>query len=197
MRGKIRFCLALLVTLLLFSVFSKMILAGTASENREITFEVVDQGDFSGFSEEAYIVVKNEAEWKSLWQKHTTLYLPPKPYPRILFSEEMVICAFMGRQPTNGYRIQLRNVWSKEGVVHVEILETSPSENLIVNPVSTSPFVFASIQRTDWKIVFDVKEETNTINDYITPEFPTIGLTLAMLIFLSAITIAVTQKKMR
>ena len=197
MKGKNGFCPDVLVTLFLFSVFSTMVFAASATDNGEIEFEVLDSGDLSGFAGEAYFVVKSEAEWESLWQKHSIVFLPPKPCPRIVFSKEMVICAFMGRQPTAGYQIQVRRIWSSEGIVHVEILKTSPSEDLILNPVLTSPFVFASIQRTDWEIIFDVEEETNTINDNITPEFPSTGLTLAILILLSVITIASSQKKIR
>jgi hypothetical protein len=162
-----------------------------------LEFQVIENGENSGYQNEAYIIIKTEDEWSDVWEKHTWLLLSAPTYPRIDFPSRMVICAFMGKQPTNGHGIRIERIFSDEEIIHVDIVKTNPPENLLVNDVVTSPFIFVSIQRTNKKIVFDITEETNTLYDNITPEFPTIGLTLAMLILFSIIMVVFTQKKTR
>ncbi len=195
MRGKRGFCPAVLVTLFLLSIFSQMVFAGLTSENREIEFEVVDHGDLSGFSkEELYLVVKSEAEWESLWQKHTTLCLPPKPYPRIDFSKEMVICAFMGERPTAGYSISIKKIWDDGEVIQAEVIKSNPPEGVLVAQIRTCPYVFISLETTDKELVLHVTEEDWTNVEHILPEFSMSGFLLVLLLMISTFLIVLKTR---
>lgn len=193
-RGK--FCLSFFVVFF-FATSTLVISESRALDVEVLEFQVIENGENSGYQNEAYIIIKTEDEWSDVWEKHTWLLLSAPTYPRIDFPSRMVICAFMGKQPTNGHGIRIERIFSDEEIIHVDIVKTNPPENLLVNDVVTSPFIFVSIQRTNKKIVFDITEETNTLYDNITPEFPTIGLTLAMLILFSIIMVVFTQKKTR
>lgn len=194
-RGK--FCLSFFVVLFFFVTSTLVINESRALDVEVLEFQVVENGENSGYWNEAYIIIKTEDEWSDVWEKHTWLLLSAPTYPRIDFSSRMVICAFMGKQPTNGCGIRIERIFSEEEIIHVEIVKTNPLENLLVNDVVTSPFIFFSIQRTDKDFIFDITEETNTIYDDITPEFPITSLTFIILIFLSAITAAFAKKKTR
>jgi hypothetical protein len=157
---------------------------GVVSGEEDMEFRVVDQGDLSGLSDEAYFVVENENEWENIWEKHAILGVPPKPCPEIAFSEEVVICALMGRRSTAGYRISIERVWGNEEGIHVRVVKHEPPDDMIVAQILTYPFVFASIERTDRPIIFHIKEDGSD-EEIILPEFPTLGF---ILIILAAIT---------
>lgn len=197
MRFKYEFCLVGFLALLVLGITSVFIEGSQASTNQDVDFEVVEWGDQSGYSEETYLVVKTEAEWVEVWAKHTAPYMPTTPYPEIDFSKNMVICAFMGKRPTTGYSISIRRIWAEEEGIHVEIAKSDPPENLVVCPVITYPYVFASLERTDSGIIFTITEENGSINKVAIPEFPVMTFTLIAFIVLSATVVALTCKTWR
>jgi len=197
MRFKYEFCLAVFLALLVLGITSVIIEGSQASTKQDVEFEVVDWGDQSRYNEETYLVVKTEAEWAEVWAKHTASHMPTTPYPEINFSKNMVICAFMGKRPTTGYSISIRRIWAEGERIHVEIAKSDPPENLVVSEVITYPYVFASLERTDWRVIFTITEEDGTVNEVAIPEFPVMTFALTALMVLSAAIIALTRKTRR
>jgi len=197
MRFKYKFGLVGLLGLLVFGIASVVIEGSQASIEQDVNFEVVDWGDQSGYNEETYLVVKTEAEWAEVWAKHTAPHKPATLYPEINFSKNMVICAFMGKRPTTGYSISIRRIWAKEERIHVEIAKSAPPENLAVGEVITYPYVFASLERTDWGVIFNITEEDGAVNEVAIPEFSVAAFILTAFMVLSAAVIALTRKIQR
>lgn len=197
MSFKNELCVLGFLALLLLGAASLIIKDSQASEKKDVEFEVIALGDQSGYDEESYLVVRTEVEWAKVWEKHTALYMPATPYPEIAFSENMVICAFMGKRPTTGYSISVERMWTEERRMCVEITKSSPQKNVIVGEVLTYPYVFASLERTDLEVVFNVIEENGMISEYTVPEFPMMAFTLTAFMVLSVAMVALTCKARR
>jgi hypothetical protein len=194
MRRKNKLCVAIFLTLLSLNITSLIIKGSQASEPQDIEFEVIDCGDISGYGEETYLVVKTETEWANVWEKHTRPYLAATAYPKMNFSKNMVVCAFMGERPTTGYSVSLQRIWTEEERMVVKIDKRNPPENFMVSEVITYPYVIASLQRTDLEIVFNITEEDGTINEYILPEFTIMAFILTAFIVISTAIVVLTRK---
>lgn len=197
MRFKSELCLAGFLALLVLGTTSLVIEESQASTQQDVQFEVIDWGDQSGYSEEIYLVVRTEAEWAKVWEKHTVPYMPRTQYPEIIFSENMVICAFMGKRRTTGYGISVERMWTDGERIHVEIAKYSPPKYAVVGQALTYPYVFTLLERTDLEVVFKVTEEDGTVNEYILPEFPMVTFTLIAFMVLSTAMLALTRKTRR
>ena len=197
MRFKNELCLVGFLALLVLGTTSLIIEGSQASTEQDVQFKVIDWGDRSGYMEETYLIVRTEAEWAKVWEKHTALCIPKTQYPKITFSKNIVICAFMGQRPTTGYSISVERIWTDGERIHVEIAKYSPPKNAIVGQVVTYPYVFTSLERTDLEVVFRVTEEDGTINEYILPEFPMVTFALIAFMVLSAAMVALTRKPRR
>lgn len=127
-----------------------------------------------------------------IWERHTILQEPPASCPDVDFSENVVICAFMGRCPTAGYAICIEGIWTDGELVHVEIIKGSPPEDFAVAQVITCPFIIASIESIDLHLVFHVAEEDGTTTDYVLPEF---SATTYLFVVLAALSAAIAAFK--
>lgn len=157
---------AFLLVLSVLGLTSQAVRIGHASESQNVEFEVLDHGDLSGYIEETYLVISTESEWARVWEKHISPYMPKKPYPEIIFSKTMVICAFMGKRLTTGYSISLDRIWAEDERMQVVIVKHSPPKHAIVGEVLTYPYIFVSINRTDLEIIFKITEERGKIYEF-------------------------------
>ena len=123
MKVRSQFWLSLLLVLSFFVTTSLVINESQALEFGSLEFQIIESGETSGYMTEAYIIIKTEDEWSDLWEKHTWLLLSAPTCPRIDFSSRIVICAFMGKQSTNGYGIGIERIFSEE---FNEIPKSSP-----------------------------------------------------------------------
>lgn len=194
MRRKRALYFSVFLALLLIVIFPHMLVVSEASESQDLEFEVISCGDISGYVEEAYVLVKDEAQWAEVWKKHTRPYVNGIPCPEIVFSEKMVVCAFMGERHTAGYRISVEKTWADKEKVHVEIAKDEPQKDSVVAQVLTYPYVFVSLDRTDADVVFHVTEESGAIVDYVLPEFPMVYYVLAVVMVLLSILVVLKLK---
>ncbi len=190
MRRKDAFYFTVFLALLLIVTFPHTHVISEASKSQDLEFEVISCGDISGYVEEAYVLVKDEVQWAEVWKKHTGPYVNEMPCPEIVFSEKMVVCAFMGERHTAGYRISVEKIWADEEKVHVEIVKDAPPKDSVVAQVLTYPYVFVSLERTDADVVFHVTEESGAIVDYVLPEFPLVSYVLTVFAVLSGVLLA-------
>lgn len=112
------------------------------------------QGVNSGVEKPTRKVVRTQAEWTRLWAEHA----PDEnaALPKVDWSREMVLAAFMGRRNTGGYRIQVRSAAETKGKLVVQLTETSPGPDSLVPQSLTEPFHFVAVPRSnlpvEWKI---------------------------------------------
>ena len=159
-------CLMAMVLL----VYVYCIIEVSHAEKEEISFNVIDSGDQSGYSEEDYFVVRNEDEWVEVWKKHSAPQMASS-CPEISFQDYMVICVFMGEQPTTGYGISIESVYEEDEKAHVEVSKWFPKEGVLVGQALTYPYVLASIEKLDSEIIFNISVGNGTINEPVLHEF--------------------------
>ena len=89
----------------------------TVSTNaaESIPFVNIERGSNSGVRERKFLVIKTEAEWKTLWQTHAQPQAPAKELPRVDFDKEMVVAVFLGEKPTGGYRVEITAIEEDRG----------------------------------------------------------------------------------
>jgi hypothetical protein len=195
MKRKNELCLALLLSLLFLAIALLVIKKSDAFEAQDIEFEVIDHGDRSGYIEEAYLALRTETEWAKVWENHTAPYMDAPLCTTLNFSERMVVCAFMGERPTSGYSISIERIWAEGQTIHVKVVKHNPSNDSLVCQVITQPYVFASFEKTELEVIFDVTEETGTNDSTPAPEFPTATLALAGFAIAAALTVILTRKQ--
>ncbi|MEM2280604.1 MAG: protease complex subunit PrcB family protein [Candidatus Bathyarchaeia archaeon] len=167
---------------------------GRAS-GQEIKFEILEKGDCSGYCEEAYIVVKTEAEWVKIWERHTFIRMPHEPPPCINFSRSLVVCAFMGKRPTTGYSINIERVWTDGEHVYVKVVKQSPYEGLVTCQMVTCPYVMILMEKMDIPFVFWIVDENGETGKHKLTEYSPAVLSGIMLTLLLMTTLIV--KKLR
>lgn len=166
-----------------------------SAAEQEITFEILDVGDVSGYVEESYLVVKSEVDWVNVWKKHALIREPPEQPPEIDFTKNFVICAFMGTRPTTGYSINVEKVWTDGEKVFVEVVKRCPPEGMVVCQMLTCPYVMVLVERTEMHFVFHVANENGNVVEYVLSEFP--SAINAVLLFGAIFVMATLLAKMR
>lgn len=156
------FCLIVIVLL----VYVYCIIEVSYAEKEEISFSVIDSGDQSGYSEEAYFVVRTEDEWVEVWKKHSAPQMVSS-CPETSFQDYMVICVFMGEQPTTGYGVSIESVYEIDEKIYVEVSKRLPKEGTFVGQALTYPYILALIEESDLEILFNISVD----NEPVLPEF--------------------------
>jgi len=121
----------------------------------QVSFQTVEKGIYSGVKEPLQITIREQAEWKSLWQRHTSIKGNPPPAPAIDFGDQIVVAVFLGEKPTGGYQISFISAERINGVLTVSFSEKEPPPGAITTQAFTQPFhiVRFAIPGTE-KVVF-------------------------------------------
>jgi hypothetical protein len=114
----------------------------------------VDKGDFSNVDEARQVVVRTDAEWRTLWRKHAG----ERSMPSVDFSKETVVGVFMGSRPTAGYDIAITKTLEKDGTLWVFYRERTPARGLVLAQVLTFPFHLVAVPKTAGEVKFEKTE---------------------------------------
>jgi hypothetical protein len=112
----------------------------------------IEKGDQSHIDEAKQVLVRTDAEWTALWQRHA----PDRPRPAVDFSKEMVVGLFMGSRPNAGFGTAVISATAGNGVLIVRYSETFPAPGRVSAQVLTFPYDLVAIPRA---AVTDVKFE--------------------------------------
>jgi hypothetical protein len=173
---------------MIFSMFAPSIIEMCRAEKEEILFTTIDSGDQSGYYEEDYFVVRTEDEWVDVWKKHSAPQMISS-CPEISFQNYMVICVFMGKQPTTGYDITIESIYKNDGEVYVEVCKWFPKEDMLVGQALTYPYILASIEKSDSEVIFNVSTDSGVNTEPIMPEYSAAALVASLTALLIVITI--------
>lgn len=102
------------------------------------------------YKTKANLIIKNNEEWKTLWQKA----FPDNPVPVVDFNSKMAAAAFSGEKPSGGYEIDIKDVNYGKDKVIVTIKENIPPKNAFLITVMTSPFCIKVIDKSDLPVEF-------------------------------------------
>jgi hypothetical protein len=98
--------------------------------------KTIDKGDHSNMDDAKQAAAKTAEAWKQLWQQHS----PDRPLPKVDFTKEMVVGAFMGSRPSAGYTLEIVSAIEASGTLVVRYREASPSRGTMTAQVITSPY---------------------------------------------------------
>jgi len=103
-------------------------------------FRTVAQGYQTGIVGVEARAARTEADWRKMWDEHTSTQIPRPAAPRIDFAKEMVVGVFAGEKPTGGYGIEVVAADFNGTNLVLAVRETNPSEDAIVPMVVTRPY---------------------------------------------------------
>ena len=127
----------------------------------EITFTTLQytddtdvKGDFSGIVGKRLQVVRDSAEFSSLWAEHAAAFSPMPAQPAVEFSTRMVVAAFSGQRPSGGYSVTVTRVAEFEDFVDVLIEHESPGNGCATTAAITHPYHMVTLPTIDKQVVF-------------------------------------------
>jgi len=106
--------------------------------------------------ERKLVVIKNENDWKALWNSHASLLLPPKEPPLVDFQTEMIVAVFSGEKPTGGYSIEITRIQedSTNHVLEAVVHESNPPPGAMVIQALTQPHHIVKLTRVELPVTF-------------------------------------------
>jgi PrcB C-terminal len=114
----------------------------------QLPFQTIAKGYRSGVRESLQTVARNQAEWDSVWKKHSVETNPPPP-PFIDFKRQIVVAVFLGEKPTGGYDVEIIRVEQSDGALVIHYREKSPLPGSIAIQALTQPFHIIQMVRDD------------------------------------------------
>jgi hypothetical protein len=103
------------------------------------------KGYRSGIREPLQTVVRSQAEWLTLWRRHSNdLNATP---PAVVFDLEIVAAIFLGEKPTGGYDVTILRAGQSGDELIVEYQEKTPAPGSINIQVFQQPFHIVRINR--------------------------------------------------
>jgi len=120
---------------------------GVTGTGRRIEFQTLENVWFPWQTSSAYYVINTVDEWTDVFER--------SPPPEIVFSETTVIAVFMGRCPTGGYGIEIKEIIDTGFLVVIKVEQTSPGKGCILPQVITSPYHIVKVDKIGKGVRFD------------------------------------------
>lgn len=120
-------------------------------ERRDLRFFNQWQGTESGVEQAAQKAIRNNQQWRDLWDQIHSGQADAPEVPNVNFEKRMVVAALMGRKPTGGYDIQITRVREREEDVRVRYREISPTGD--GSGDETSPYHLVEVRKVRGKTV--------------------------------------------
>ena len=114
--------------------------------------QTIASDTMSGVDTPLQVVVRNDQEWASLWQKHAGL---GKSAPKVDFTKRTVVAVFLGSRPSAGYRVDVSGTRQDGKALIVSWREIPPPGDSLLAQVITSPAHLVSIPKFDGEIKFE------------------------------------------
>ncbi len=115
----------------------------------------VAQGYHSGIDQPEQRVIRAAAEWSKLWVRHTATSSDKTP-PKVDFTKEMVLAAFLGQRSTGGYAVQITDARVAGRKLLVTVQEKRPGRGELRAQLVTSPFCAVAVKASqlpvEWKV---------------------------------------------
>ena len=139
----------LIVTISVIAVVTVFILHayGITGTGYRLEFQTLEKGWVSEHMGSAYYVINTADEWADVFER--------SPPPEIDFSETTVIAVFMGRRPTGGYGIEVKEIIDTGFLVVIKVEQTSPGKGCILLQVITSPYHIVKVDKIGKGVRFD------------------------------------------
>jgi hypothetical protein len=110
-----------------------------------VSFLNIVKGYRSGIREPLQTVVRSQAEWLTLWRRHSN-DLNASP-PTVSFDLEIVAAIFLGEKPTGGYDVTILRAEQSGDELMIDYQEKTPAPGSIVIQVFQQPFHIVRMNR--------------------------------------------------
>ncbi|GEM_PF-5044447 len=136
-----------------------------ASFDKEKTFTTIAKGKYCQWDEEDYLVIRDKETWEKVWitadiqrrfeDRGKNNYIEYRGRPKIDFTQEMVIAAFMGRCPTSEFSIEISRVVENTVYIirHVPSYLTSISPHMAPKPKTMDILPVVSINSSPYHLI--------------------------------------------
>lgn len=131
--------------------------ADRSLEPDDIPFVTVDAGTSSGIKTREKYIIRDDAQWLSMWQQHTANSYPAPPAPHVDFGSEMVVAVFAGENHKPGSLIQIDSIKKADNRIYILVSEPSAGggSGREPNPFSDSePYFIARMAQSSLPITF-------------------------------------------
>jgi len=140
----------------------------TTSTNMKNTsspkWEMLAQGANGGIAEQKQLVIKSEAEFKTLWDDTYSRQMPVPECPAVDFSTHWILACYRGAGSSACHGMKISDISSDGKNLTVNISRISPGKGCMCGEVMTYAFAFIKIARFSEQPNFVVKEETRDCN---------------------------------
>ena len=127
-----------------------------------LAFELIEEGQYSGYHEAGNQLITDADSWKELWTKMGSNQIPPPPLPEVDFTTHLVIASFMGPQTSGGHSLKITAVESESSIAYVSVTHRKPGENCFVTDAITQPYAVIKVKKAQLEsAAFVTKEEIN------------------------------------
>lgn len=113
------------------------------------------RGSQSGVKKAEHVVAKTPEEWAALWKRHAG-EASAEEAPKVDWSKEMVLGAFMGTRNTGGYAIQITGAKEEAGKLVVQVEAKTPKPGSFVTQTITSPFHLVAVPKSSLPVTWNV-----------------------------------------
>lgn len=124
------------------------------SKATALSVTAIENGGFSGVQDKLQEVVRTDAEWKKLWEKHKRTVRPQPSLPKVDFSKEMVIALYRGSQSSGGYTVSIVSVEDDGTNIVVTYKERDPTPGGVQIAAITQPFVLVRVPVSNKPVKF-------------------------------------------
>jgi hypothetical protein len=117
---------------------------------------------FNGIDHPGTSVIRDAAEWESVWARITARSMPKTPAPAIDFSKEMVVFVALGSRSSGGYAAEVVHVVATNDGIGVDYVATSPGENCLTIGAFTQPIDLVIVRRVEGSAAFKRRDRTSS-----------------------------------
>jgi hypothetical protein len=132
------------------------------AEGEPVAFDPVEEvrSFMSGIPDRRRLLIDEPEQWTDFWAELHANIAPTPDAPSVDFDSHVVIAATMGRKPTGGYAIRIKDVTRTRDRLRVVVVETSPGAGCITIQAFTAPATAVTVPRPVAELEFVEQTET-------------------------------------
>lgn len=123
--------------------------------DQALPFATIDSGSNSGVSTRQGASIRDQAEWLSLWRRHSSNQHPSPPAPAVDFLSEMVVAVFSGERHSGGYAIRIDRIARADKKLVVMVSESNPAPGEMNMMRLTRPYHMVRLAKSSLPVVFE------------------------------------------
>jgi hypothetical protein len=123
--------------------------------NSDCPIVTIEKGTKSGIKTAEQVVIKEDADWRTLWRRHRTGSLVSDTAPPVDFDHSMVLAVFQGEGTTNCGLVNIDRVKVLPDKVVVFVNEIEPETPSGNDKTTTSCFHIVKVGKSPLPVVFN------------------------------------------